>query len=53
LKYYPDGSVDRYKARLVAKGYTRPMAWTTLRLFLLVSRLNSIQILFSVAVNMG
>jgi len=52
MKYRPDGSVDRYKARLVAKGYIQTYDVDYFETFSTVARLNSIQILFSVAVNM-
>jgi len=52
LEYHLDGLVDLYKARLIAKGYTQtfgvdyfetiPVAW-----------LNSINVLFSIAVNLS
>jgi len=52
LKYRLDGSVDRYKARLVVKGYTQTYDVDYFETFSPVTRLNSIRILFSVAVNM-
>ena len=52
MKYRPDGSVDRYKARLVAKRYTQTYGMDYFETFLPVARLNSIRILFFVAVNM-
>ena len=52
LKYRLDGSVDRYKARLVAKRYTQTNGVDYFETFSPVARLNSIQILLSVAVNM-
>jgi len=44
--------VDRYKARLVAKKYTQTYGVDYFETFSPVARLNSIRILFSVAVNM-
>ena len=52
LKYRPDGSMDRYKAKLVAKNYTQTYGVDYFETFSPVARLNSIRILFSVAVNM-
>ena len=52
LKYHLDGSVDRYKARLVAEGYTQMYGVDYFDTFSLVSHLNSIQILLSMAVKM-
>ena len=52
LKYRLDGSVDRYKARLVVKGYTQTYDVDYFETFSSVARLNSIRILFSVAVDM-
>ena len=53
LKYRPDGSVDRYKARLVAKGYTQTYGIDYFETFSSVIRINSIMILFSIAVNLS
>ena len=53
LKYHPDGSVDRYKARLVAKGYTQTYIIDYFETFSSVARMNSIMILFSIAVNLS
>ena len=52
LKYRLDGSVDRYKARLVAKGYTQTYG-IDFEKFSLVARMNSIMILFSIAINLS
>ena len=46
LKYHPDGYVDQYKPKLVVKGYTQTYGFSP------VASLNSIRILFSIAVNM-
>jgi len=52
LKYQLDGSVDRYKANLVAKGYTQTYGIDYFETFLPVARMNSIKILFSIALNL-
>jgi len=53
LKYRPDGSVDRYKARFVAKGYTQTYIIDYFEKFSPVARMNSIRILFFIAVNLS
>jgi len=53
LKYHPDGSVDRYKVMLVAKGYTQIYGIDYFEMFSSVARMNSIRIMFSVAVNLS
>jgi len=52
LKYSPNRSVDRYKFRLVAKGYTQTYDIDYFETFSSVIRMNSIRILFSIAVNL-
>ena len=52
LKYRPDESVDRYKARLVAKSYTQTYGIDYFETFSPITRMNSIKILFSIAVNL-
>ncbi|KAL0458329.1 UNVERIFIED_CONTAM: Retrovirus-related Pol polyprotein from transposon RE1, partial [Sesamum latifolium] len=51
LKYQADGSIDRYKARLVANGFTQTYGVDYFETFSPVARLNSIRVLFSLAVN--
>jgi len=53
LKYHPDGFMDRYKVRPVAKGYTQTYGIDYFETFSLVVRMNSIMILFSIAVNLS
>ena len=53
LKYRPDSSVDRYKAKLVAKGYTQTYGIDYFETFSPGFRMNSIKILFSIAVNLS
>ena len=52
LKYCPDGSVDRYKARLMGKDYIQTYDIDYFETFLPVARMNSIKILFSIALNL-
>jgi len=52
LKYRSDGFVDRYKVRLVAIGYTQTYGIDYFEIFSPVTRMNSIKILFSIAVNL-
>ena len=51
IKYLLDGSIDRYKARLIAKGFTQTYGIDYYEIFSPVARMNSIWIVFSVAVN--
>ncbi|KAG6387565.1 hypothetical protein SASPL_152757 [Salvia splendens] len=51
IKFLTDGSIDRYKAQLVAKGYTQTYGIDYFETFSPTARMNSIQILFSLAVN--
>jgi len=53
LKYRSDSLMDQYRARLVAKSYTLTCDVDYFETFSPVARLNSIWILFSVAVNMS
>lgn len=52
LKYNSDGTLNRYKARLVAKGYTQSYGIDYLETFAPVAKLNTIRIIFSIAVNL-
>jgi len=52
LKYRSDGFVDRYKARLVTKGYSQTYGIDCFEIFSPVTKMNSIKILFSIAVNL-
>ena len=51
LKYNPDGSIARYKARLVARGFSQAYGLDYHETFLLVGRLSSIRVLFSIALD--
>ena len=53
LKFRPDRLVDRYKTRFVAKGYTQIYGIDYFGTFSPVTRMNSIRILFSAAVNLS
>jgi len=53
LKYRPNESVDRYKAKLVAKGYTQAYGINYFETFSPIVKMNSITILFSIAVNLS
>ncbi|KAK4404691.1 Vacuolar protein sorting-associated protein 52 A [Sesamum angolense] len=48
-----DGTLERYKARLVAKGFTQTYGVDYFETFSPVARLNSIRVLFSLAVNLS
>ncbi|KAK4386066.1 Retrovirus-related Pol polyprotein from transposon RE1 [Sesamum angolense] len=48
-----DGTLELYKARLVAKGFTQTYGVDYFETFSPVARLNSIRILFSLAVNLN
>ena len=52
VKYKADGSFDRYKARLVAKWYTQTYGIDYQETFAPVAKLNTSQLLFSIAVNL-
>ncbi|XP_062114174.1 uncharacterized protein LOC133825214 [Humulus lupulus] len=51
IKTKADGSVERYKARLVAKGFTQTYGIDYQETFAPVAKINSIQVLLSLAVN--
>lgn len=46
-------TLERYKARLVAKGYTQTYRFDYKETFALVGKLNSVQILLSIATNLA
>ena len=51
LKYHPDGSIARYKACLVARGFSQAYGLDYHETFSPVARLNSIRVLFSIALD--
>ena len=51
VKYKSDSSVERYKARLVVKGFTQTYGIDYQKTFALMAKLNTIQILLSLAAN--
>ena len=53
IKYNVDGFVERYKARLVAKGFTQTYDIDYSETFAHVSKLNTIRVFLSLAVNLG
>ena len=51
VKYNTNGTIDRYKTRLVAQDFTQTYGVDYFETFSPIARLNSIKILFSIAVN--
>ena len=49
IKYQANGRIDRYKARLVAKGFTQTYKIDYQETFAPVAKVNSIQVLLSLA----
>ncbi|KAK4381159.1 Retrovirus-related Pol polyprotein from transposon TNT 1-94 [Sesamum angolense] len=53
LEFRADGTLEWYKARLVAKGFTQTYGVDYFENFSPVARLNSIRVLFSLAINLN
>lgn len=51
VNYKADDSIERHKARLVAKGFTQTYEINYIKIFAHVAKLNTIQILLSLAAN--
>ena len=51
VKYKVDGIIDRFKAKLVAKGYTQTYGIDYTKTFVLVAKINTVQVLLSLAAN--
>ncbi|RVX00496.1 Retrovirus-related Pol polyprotein from transposon TNT 1-94 [Vitis vinifera] len=52
VKHNPDGNINKFKARLVAKGFTQSYDINYEETFAPIAKLNSIRVLFLVAVNL-
>ena len=53
IKYNSNGTIERYKARLVAKWFTQTYDIHYNETFAPVAKMNTVRILFSIAVNNG
>lgn len=51
MKYKANGNIDRYKTGLVAKGFTQMYGIDYYETFALVAKLNTVQVLLSIAIN--
>ncbi|CAL2267767.1 unnamed protein product [Prunus armeniaca] len=52
VKFKADDTIERYKVRLVAKGYTQTYGFDYGETFALVAKINTIQVLLSLAANL-
>jgi Reverse transcriptase (RNA-dependent DNA polymerase) len=53
IKYHSDGTIERYKTRLVAKVYIQTYDIDYHEIFTSVTKINTVGILLSIAVNKG
>lgn len=53
IKYKSDGTIEQYKERLIAKGYTQTYGLDCRETFVPVAKINTLQILLSLAANFG
>ena len=53
MKYLPNGSIVHLKARLIAKGYSQTYGVDYAKTFSPVAKISSVQILISLAANLG
>ena len=52
VKYKSDRTIDRYKARLVAKGYAQTYGIDYQETFALVTKMNTVIVILSLAINL-
>ena len=52
MKYKADGSIERFKVRLVAKGYTQTYGIDYTETFALITKINIVRVLLSLAANL-
>ena len=52
MKYKADGSIEQYEAIVVAKWYTQTYRIDYIKMFAFVTKINTIQVLLSLAINL-